>query len=693
MKINILYKVVLIITSLIVLQSSPVNSQQIIHQWIKSAGGVSPDQAVDLTIDNSNNLFVTGMFFGETQLGKKKLISDGSSDIFLAQFNDKGKLIWAKKIGGTSIDCVHSIQLDSKGNVYLCGQYRETCRFDEKQITTTSFADNFIAKYSGEGSLLWVKPISANTKNKKSVLAIDDDDNIYYAGSFYKKLELENKKLYSKSGSDIFISKIDPNGNLIEILKIGGLGHQELKTIKCDQQGQVYIAGSFDNEIEFGEQTIQSYGKRDIFIARIDSSEIRWIKQAGGNYDDFADNIAINNNEIYISGSFTQNALFENKILISEGVLDAFLASYDLNGKLQWVQKYGGAANEYVNSMLVAKDNIYLSGSYRGNIQKKNYELKSDQFSKDVYLTKFDKKGNYLWTESFGGTNQDFAVKLLESNDNYFYQIGSYSKNIKIGKDEKYQEGNIDDFFINKFYDCGLSTQINLGDDCTLCKGDTLKAVAGFKSYKWNNGSAKDNIVVEQSGIYKIKVTDKHGCEGEDEIKVDVADLPKVSLGNDIVASIDETVILGTKGEYNSYLWSDGSTDKTLVLPPTKTAKTDRITLSATNKYGCTATDEVIVYRKAVPAQCAEYNVGSSKHNQYHAYPNPTDGVFFINTNEKTSIKKIEIINLLGNTIKTYKNIERLPFKIDLTGQNNGIYSVKLYHNETDNVVKVLLKK
>ena len=444
----------------------------------------------------------------------------------------------------------------------------------------------------------------------------------------------------------------------------------------CGLNGQLYVAGTFDNEIVFEKESFTSHGKEDIFLARLTNLKQDWAKQAGGHYTDFANQLVVDKGQLLIGGSFTEEALFGKTSLLSDGVLDAFVASYKLNGELNWAQKFGGLANEYVNSLLTAADgSIYISGSYRGKIQKLKTEMESEQFSKDVYLTKLSKEGDFLWSESFGGNKQDFAIGIVKDRGNYFYQLGSYSRNLKIGKTKAYQQGQEDDFFIHKFYDCGLAQTIDLGDDCTLCEGTALKVEGNFVSYLWGNGSTDTSIVVNTSGTYSVLAKDENGCESADTTEITIAGLPTVDLGPDITTGSDESITLGTQGEFTSYLWSDGSQKETLTLPPVTADKTEQITLSVSDKNGCTGTDEITVTRKAVFAEQDWGDLNGNNAN-YRGYPNPTEGKFAIYANKAAPVKQIAIYNMAGNKVKTYKTISSFPFKVDLSGQPKGTYLV-----------------
>jgi gliding motility-associated-like protein len=63
---------------------------------------------------------------------------------------------------------------------------------------------------------------------------------------------------------------------------------------------------------------------------------------------------------------------------------------------------------------------------------------------------------------------------------------------------------------------------INLGNDITLCKGDSVTLDAGFgaSKYLWNTGATTWNIVARDTGTYAVRVENQVGCSSSDTIRV-----------------------------------------------------------------------------------------------------------------------------------------------------------------------------
>jgi gliding motility-associated-like protein len=109
--------------------------------------------------------------------------------------------------------------------------------------------------------------------------------------------------------------------------------------------------------------------------------------------------------------------------------------------------------------------------------------------------------------------------------------------------------------------------QINLGNDTTICKGDsiTLRAGAGYVNYFWSNGSNDSLIVVANQGNHYVSAIDIYGCIGRDTLKLSVFPQQLLNLGKDTSLCMGDTLHLNA-GNFASYFWNTGSTDSSMVI-------------------------------------------------------------------------------------------------------------------------------
>lgn len=100
---------------------------------------------------------------------------------------------------------------------------------------------------------------------------------------------------------------------------------------------------------------------------------------------------------------------------------------------------------------------------------------------------------------------------------------------------------------------------VDLGPDSTVCGDYVLDAGSGFALYDWSTGATGQMITVTTPGIYSVTVTNSNGCEGSDEVDLEVNPNPIVGMGDTVLCD-GATFLFNAGGGYQSYLWHDGST-------------------------------------------------------------------------------------------------------------------------------------
>ena len=108
--------------------------------WKKLLGTSEDDYGQSLTVDSSNNIYVTGSTWGKLDGNS----STGNADIFLVKYNSSGVKQWTKQLGTSSDDSGLGVSVDSSNNLYITGLTRGG--FDGK--TNSGKGDIFIPNLS-----------------------------------------------------------------------------------------------------------------------------------------------------------------------------------------------------------------------------------------------------------------------------------------------------------------------------------------------------------------------------------------------------------------------------------------------------------------------------------------------------------------------------------------------------------------
>lgn len=134
-----------------------------------------------------------------------------------------------------------------------------------------------------------------------------------------------------------------------------------------------------------------------------------------------------------------------------------------------------------------------------------------------------------------------------------------------------------------------LTPSVNLGNDTTLCQGET-KLISAFNnnaSYLWQDGSKAPDYLINKKGLYYVTAS-INNCRADDSIFVDYSLPPSFTLGPDTFICKGNEIILNPLINVTAnYLWQDGST-----APVFTATKEGVYELTASNKCG-TFTDAI----------------------------------------------------------------------------------------------------
>ncbi|HYG18784.1 MAG TPA: SBBP repeat-containing protein, partial [Ohtaekwangia sp.] len=364
------------------------------------AGNIGLD--FKIAVDAAGNSYTTGSFNGTADFdpgaGVHNLTSAGSGDVFVCKLDKDGKFVWARAMGGTLYERPNNIATDAAGNVYTTGYFEGTADFDPGAGVfsfTAAQKDVFISKLDTDGNFVWAKQFGGPFfyENQAYAIAVDPSGNVYTTGFF-------------KNTTDF-----DPGPGVFNISHTTGGGFVS----KLDTDGNFVWAKAFTGE--------------DGGIATGNSLAL----DADGN--------------IYTTGMFGKTIDFDpgagvfNLTSTTNYVYSStYISKLDPNGNFVWAkslsENYNGGVvfNEY-GIATDASANVYLTSRFIGT---QDFDPGAGTFNvtpvgkSDIYVLKLDSSGEFVWVRTIGSTEDDGGRSVATDAEGDVYFTGFFYDDIDV---------------------------------------------------------------------------------------------------------------------------------------------------------------------------------------------------------------------------------------------------------------------
>ena len=509
-------------------------AQNTIFKWAKGIQGNNVKSSNDIKVDAAGNVFIVGTFKGvadfDTDTTMSNLTSAGNDDIFIAKYTNNGNLIWCKRIGGANQDAAVKMALDSTGNIYITGYFNGTVDFNPNagvnSLTATGGRNTFVCKLDDNGNYIWAKKFS-NSYNQAFSLDCDANGNTFITGEFLQTVDFDpGAAILNLTGqgfaSDIFIVKLDNQGNLIWVKAIVGDNNEFSTDIKVDENGNVYSCGTFYGTADFDPSAANfnlsstNSNTTDMFIIKLDlNGNFQWAKSFGDSLDDTGYRLAVDViGNVHCVGWFYGTINFDQgssnfSISTDQGNRNGFILKLNANGNFVWANGIIGFGEIVMSDLtLDSLSNIYITGNliYTADFDfsAATYELYSDG-GPDLFIAKYDANGMFHFANNVGGTDPFGYVSAvgnaiaLDNNQNIFV-TGGFTGTIDFDPSANIsnltsQLPNVNDIMLIKHGPCINSSSFQ---SLTFCPGNSI--TVGNNTYSL-------------AGIYTDTLVNSIGCD------------------------------------------------------------------------------------------------------------------------------------------------------------------------------------
>jgi hypothetical protein len=452
-------------------------------QWQKTFGGTSDDIAYSLQQTTDGGYVVagaTGSSDGDVTG------NHGNFDYWIVKLDPNGNKLWQKTLGGSSLDEAHSIQQTSDGGFIVAGQAYS----GDGDVSGNNIAGYWIVKLDVNGNIVWQKTIGDSYEfrggfNAHSIRQTRDGGYI-----------VVGEAIEHNYGSYFYwIVKLDTSGNKVWQKLLGGSSSATGNNFTSVQQttdGGYIVGGSY--------------------ITKFDADgNIVWQRSAGGAFGtDYASSV--------------QQTQDGNYIIAEHGSGDYFVTKLGTNGNIIWQKTFGGSSLEYANSIQQTKDGGYIVAGYTnsndGDVTSLHGPDPSGNYYSDNWIVKLDANGNKLWQKTLGGTSEEQANNIQQTNDGNYIIAGNTWSN---DGDVTGNHGRRDYWIVKLLEPCAPVINIAANPGTSVCTGNKVTFTATITNggntpvYQWKKnginvgGNSKtyvDTTLKSGDSIYCILTSD-----------------------------------------------------------------------------------------------------------------------------------------------------------------------------------------
>ena len=397
------------ISSILSLTSVDSNAQQIeweqSHGWDWSNGGF--EEFVDELIVGGDGGFVS---IGQVYF------PGIYNDLWIIKTNSSGEEEWQQTFGGGGKDMGHSIKNTSDGGYIVTGETNTINGNDDPNNPDSHY---YIVKFSEAGVLEWDR-IYGGEATDVAYDGFQTADGGYIVTGVSNSVggDITN----NHGGTDAWVIKLSEDGMLEWEKSLGGSNTDRLFKIILASDGGYILAGYSDSND--GDLTENS-GDQDLWIVKLNTEgEIVWQNSLGGSSVDAAWSVqAISNGGYILTG--TTNSI-DGDVTMNQGGNDVWVLELSSTGDLVWQKTYGGEAEDRGREIQLTSDGGYVlvasSSSLGGDIQN---PINTGSGYIDYWALKISSTGSIEWERLMGGSGQDVAASIKETEDGGFIIGGS----------------------------------------------------------------------------------------------------------------------------------------------------------------------------------------------------------------------------------------------------------------------------
>jgi hypothetical protein len=316
------------------------------------------------------------------------------------------------------------------------------------------------------------------------VLAVDVHDesgDVLVAGDFPANLALAPEKVQADGVGDLFIARLDAQGQTQWLKALKGPGRQMLLDMSVTADGGIVMAAATPQPITVEGESIAP----GMFLLKLaPDGSVQWVLECAGSADiSMAVRLAVaGNGQLAVYGRMTSATLSPAcKGLSEPSDTMLFAGLIDTDGSAVWMRKLGSA--QLGDVAADASGNVIISGTGDDGYTIDSFSLSDSQGNGQGFVAKLAQTdGKLSWGVSIGANGRETLPGLEVATAGEVYAIGAHSAAFSLQGTDVTHDGMIgSDYFALKLDAAGSVVWARRIGDASSDPVLTLSVSAGIR--------------------------------------------------------------------------------------------------------------------------------------------------------------------------------------------------------------------
>ena len=328
---------------------------------------------------------------------------------FFARYRADGSLAWGRSTAGNHFGDINRIAAMPDGGMLAAGAFRGSVTFGPGEANQTTLvdtdsngnSDGYLARFDGNGNLLWVLQIAGPQRDLVQDVVIASDGGAVILGAFAERVVFPSRggvsavlSVASGDGIDLFMAAYEANGLLRWAKQVSGPAQADPYGLAPTSDGGFVVTGTITPAVGTGRAVFGPGEPRetalvgtyfDMFLARYEwDGRLTWARLAPGATPETHTLLVLPGDRIVLAGRFGNSGVPPRADAVfgpgepgqttltrlpGADLMNLFLAWYRPDGSFSSARIVAHGDFAFLSGAVATADGgVVMTGSYGGHI-------------------------------------------------------------------------------------------------------------------------------------------------------------------------------------------------------------------------------------------------------------------------------------------------------------------------------------